>query len=193
MTGQPTLLAALLEEKGPATVRGLPGGLREFRPGPGRGPGDSAPSRAQFHRWRPATYAASPTPTTAACLSTCWPVTRRGSSSSPARRPHVHPAGPGGPAGLARTVSTGMADVVAVFSSRSEFARQMEPQACSRRPARSGRPAVPQRHLPAGARPVAAPAARRGDRLSCLFLDPDGEAMRGRERRKTTCPATWPG
>ena len=87
-----------------------------------------------------------------------------------------------------------MADVTAVFSSRSEFASRMEPQVLF---AGASQIRAAGLSLNIICQQVPDQELRRllagGTRLSCLFLDPEGEAMRCREREEAYAPGHLAG
>ena len=193
MTGQPTLLAALLEEKGLQRYGAFRVAYENSARALDSGPGDSAPSRAQFHRWR--TGHLRTLPYTHHCR-----VLEHMLAGYSARE--LFQPGPNGyppaPTDLRRRASgpsaPGLADVTAVFSSRSEFASRMEPQVLF---AGASQIRAAGLSLNIICQQVPDQELRRllagGTRLSCLFLDPDGEAMRCREREEAYAPGHLAG
>ena len=187
MTGQPTLLAALLEEKGLQRYGAFRAAYENSARALDGGPGDSAPSRAQFHRWR--TGHLRTLPYTHHCRVLEHMLAGYSARELFQPGPNGYPPAPLGPS------APGLADVTAVFSSRSEFAAsRMEPQVlfagASQIRARlrvlniicQQMPDQELRRLLAGE-----PGS------SCLFLDPEGEAMRCREREEAYPPGHLAG
>lgn len=197
MTGQPTLLAVLLERDGlerygsfcaayEKAARSL-----DLRAG-------GAPSRPQFHRWLSGELRGMPytnhcrvlehmfTGYTAAQLFAPCPD---GVIPAPARAKRRSVTAGKTLPGLEAAQEAGLADVVAVFTSRSEFASSIRP-----------------REFFAGARQIRAAGLSLnmicqqvpdqqwrqllsgGTELSCLFLDPSGEAIQAREREEDLPP-----
>jgi hypothetical protein len=198
VNGHPTLLAVLLEERGlhryGSFCVGYDKAVRSIDGKPG-----SAPSRAQFHRWLTgdlrklpytdhcrvlehmfAGYTASQL--FAACPDGVIPEparqAREGSRSvSPPAAPGVAPGG------------GTLADVVGVFVSRSEFASSVQPAALfdgAKRIRMAGLSLnlicqqVPERYVQQ--------LVINGAELHCLFLDPDGDAIKAREREEAYTP-----
>ena len=196
MTGQPTLLAVLLEDKGwqrygsfraayEKAVRSLD---REHG-------GSSAPSRAQFHRWLTGDLRGLPytdhcrvlehmlTGYSAAQMFKPCPDGIPLPSRPPASTTPPSTAVPG------LTAAADLADVTAVFTSRSEFTAKTEPRAlfggaASIRAAGLSLDAICQQLPDQQLHRMMA----EGTRLSCLFLDPDGEAITAREREEELAP-----
>ncbi len=195
MAGHPTLLAILLEGKGlqrygsfcvayDKAARAMDG-----RPG-------GAPSRAQFHRWL--TGDLRSIPYTDHCRVLEHMITGYSASQLFAPCPDgVIPAPARGPANGMTTQrsrqsappAAGTADVAAVFTSRSEFTASVQPNALfdgARRIRAAGLslnlicqqvPDQDVRRLLAG-----------GTEISCLFLDPAGDAIKVREREEEYTP-----
>ena len=190
MPGQLTLLAVLLERKGlnrygsfcvayEKTARSLDG-----KP-------STAPSRAQFHRWLAGDLRGMPYTDHCRILehmvvgysaSQLFAPCSDGVIPAPAR-----PAGDGSMTvssqpGLPAGHGAGMADVAAVFTSRTEFAASIEPSALfdgARRIRAAGLSLnlfcqqMPDQYV---LRLLAA-----GTEMTCLFLDPCGRAIKDRE------------
>jgi hypothetical protein len=193
MDGNPTLLAVLLEDRGLHRYASFCAAYQKAARALDLGLGVSAPSRAQFHRWVSGELRSIPY--TEHCrvlehllagysarqlLQPCpdgrIPAPARGDGKKADDMTlHVAPA----------TAALVMADVCAVFASRSEFAARVEPQALL-----SGADRIravglslnlicqqlPDQYL---GRLLA-----DGAELTCLFLDPEGEAIRAREREE---------
>ena len=136
MTGQPPLLAALLEGKGMHRYGTFRAAYEKAARSVDRDLGGSAPSRAQFHRWLTADLRGLPytdhcrvlehmLPGYSAaqlfqpCPASGIPVPVRGAADT--RMSPVLDNGHAPPSTLA------LADVTAVFASRSEFAAKVEP------------------------------------------------------------------
>ena len=198
MTGQPTLLATLLEGKGLHRYGTFRAAYQKAARSLDRDLGDSAPSRAQFHRWLTGDVRGLPytdhcrvlehmLPDYSAsqllqpCPANGSPVPVRGAADA-RMSPVLHN-------GQALPGTGGLADVAAVFASRSEFAAKVEPCALFEGASRIRAAGlslnlicqqVPDLHL------------RRilveGAQLTCLFLDPDGEAIKAREREEEYAP-----
>ena len=186
MTGQPTLLAALLEEKGLQRYGAFRAAYENSARALDGGPGDSAPSRAQFHRWR--TGHLRTLPYTHHCRVLEHMLAGYSARELFQPGPNGYPPAPLGPS------APGLADVTAVFSSRSEFASRMEPQvlfagASQIRAAGLSLNIICQQMPDQELRRLLA----GGTRLSCLFLDPEGEAMRCREREEAYPPGHLAG
>ena len=198
MTGQPTLLATLLEGKCLHRYGTFRAAYEKAARSLDRDLGDSAPSRAQFHRWLTGDVRGLPYTDHCRVLEHMLP----GYSASQLFQPcpangvpvPVHGAADARMSpvlhnGQALPGSGGLADVTAVFASRSEFAAKVEPCALFEGASRIRAAGlslnlicqqVPDLHL------------RRilveGAQLTCLFLDPDGEAIKAREREEEYAP-----
>ena len=195
MTGQPTLLAALLEEKGLQRYGAFRAAYEDSARALDGGPGDSAPSRAQFHRWRTGHLRTLPYTHHCRVLEHMLAGYSARELFQPGPNGHTSaPPSPPGPPGPPGSSAPGMADVTAVFSSRSEFASRMEPRVLF---AGASQIRAAGLSLNIICQQVPDQELRRllagGTRLSCLFLDPEGEAMRCREREEAYAPGHLAG
>jgi len=188
MTGQPTLLAALLEDKGLQRYGSFRLAYEKTARSLDRERGGIAPSRAQFHRWLTGDLRRLPhtdhcrvlehmlTGYSSAQLFQPCPdaIPAPAASASPAAQPAY---------GIPATA--GMADVAAVFASRSEFAASIERSALFDGASRIRACGLSLNMI---CQQVSDHHLRRmvcdGIHLSCLFLDPDGEAIKAREREE---------
>lgn len=196
MPGQPTLLAVLLENQGlhrygsfclayQKAARALDG-----KPG-------AAPSRAQFHRWLSgelrsipytdhcrvlehmiAGYSASQL--FAPCPDGAIPAPARTHEGNPPQA--VEPSPP-------PLRDSDMADVAAIFTTRTEFAAAVQPSSLfdgAHRIRAAGLSLnllcqqLPDQYL--------LRLLTTGTELTCLFLDPDGKAIRNREEEEHYSP-----
>jgi Domain of unknown function (DUF5919) len=194
MTAHPTVLAVLLEDRGLHRYG-------SFRAAYNKAAGvldkqllHSAPSRAQFHRWLTgelrrlpytdhcrvlehmlAGYSAQQL--FAPCPDGSLPTPARAAreTAAPATSPGVAPAG--------------VAGVVAVFTSRTEFTAKIDPISLF-----DSAPRVRAAGLSLNliCQQVPDQYLRQwltdSGQLSCLFLDPDGEAIRAREKEEDHLP-----
>ena len=199
MTGSPTLLAVLLEDRGLDRYGSFCAAYQKAAKVIEPGGGICPPSRAQFHRWTTGGLRGLPytdhcrvlehllTGYSAAqllrpCRDRAIPAPARTSGHAP------RTTAPAAPQPLAS-----MAGIEAVFASRSEFAARVQPQSLL-----DGAPVVraaglslnmicqqlPDQYL---TRLLAA-----GTEMTCLFLDPGGEAITAREREEEHQPGTLP-
>jgi Domain of unknown function (DUF5919) len=190
MTGQPTLLAVLLEDKGLHRYGTFRAAYEKAARSLDRHLDGSAPSRAQFHRWLTGDLRRLPYTDhcrvleqmlTGYSAGQLFQPTPDGGTPAPAR---------GAPdSGQELTRAAGMADVAAVYASRSDFAASVEPRALFDGASRIRAAGlslnlicqqVPDQHL----RRMLADGAQ----LTCLFLDPDGEAIKAREQEEEYAP-----
>ncbi len=186
MSGQPTLLAALLESKGLQRYGSFRVAYEKAARSLDRERGGIAPSRAQFHRWL--TGDLRGLPHTDHCrilehLLTGYSSAQLFKSSpdgirAPAKDNRAH-------AGVGLPASAGVADVTAVFASRSEFAASIEPRALFDGASRIRACGLSLNLI---CQQVPDQQLRRmlaeGTQIACLFLDPDGEAIKAREREE---------
>lgn len=196
MTAHPTVLAVLLEDRGLHRYGSFRAAYDKAAGALDKQLAHSVPSRAQFHRWLTgelrrlpytdhcrvlehmlAGYSAEQL--FAPCPDRALPAPAR-----PVRETATTTAPPGG-------TLAGMAGVVAVYTTRTEFAAAVDPISLFDR-ARRVRAAglslnlicqqIPDQYL------------RRwlsdGGELSCLFLDPDGEAIKAREAEEDHQPGS---
>jgi hypothetical protein len=200
MAESQTVLSVLLTDKGlqrygsfcaayDKAARALDG-----RPG-------SAPSRAQFHRWLTGEMRSLPYTDhcrvlehmmTGYSASQLFASCPDGEIPAPARRPPEARPGPA-PGHLAQA-GGGTADVAAVFATRSEFAASVQPTALfdgARRIRAAGLSLnlicqqVPDQYL--------RNLVCGGAGVTCLFLDPAGEAIKAREREEEFPPGHLSG
>ncbi len=188
MSGQPTLLAALLEDKGLQRYGSFRLAYEKAARSLDRAKGGIAPSRAQFHRWL--TGDLRGLPHTDHCRVLEHLLTGYSSAllfkpcpdGIPPLPPSVSPAAQGAD-GL--PASAGVADVAAVFASRSEFAASIEPRALFDGASRIRACGLSLNLI---CQQVPDQQLRRmlaeGTQIACLFLDPDGEAIKAREREE---------
>jgi hypothetical protein len=193
MTGQPTLLAALLEDRGWQRYGTFRAAYEKAARSLDRRHGGSAPSRAQFHRWLTGDLRSLPYTDHCRVLEHMLtgysvgqlfkpcpngiPAPRSASSADPGSPPRTP------------TVDIGTADIAAVFASRSDFAARMEPRALLDGAARI-RAAGLSHNLICQQLPdqQLLRMLTGGTHLSCLFLDPEGEAIAAREREEDYAP-----
>jgi hypothetical protein len=185
MTDSPTLLAVLLGRRGLGRYGSFTAAYQKAARSLDPAIGGSVPSRAQFHRWTTGGLRTLPYTdhcrvlehmlagyTAAQLLAPCPPGTVPGPERAAAAPDPALPLPP-------------MAGVRAVFASRSDFAAHVRP-----RDLIDGAPSVraaglslnvicqqlPDQYLCA--------VITAGTQLSCLFLDPAGEAIAAREREE---------
>jgi hypothetical protein len=196
MAEQPTLLAVLLEERGWQRYGSFRAAYEKAARSLDRERGSSsAPSRAQFHRWLTGDLRGLPYTDHCRVLEHMLtgysavqlfkpcpggiPLPSRGAASATMASATVSTV----------TVPGGVADVAAVFTSRSEFTAKVEPRALFDRAARIRAAGLslnlicqqlPDQQLH---RMLA-----EGTQLSCLFLDPGGEAITAREHEEEHAP-----
>jgi Domain of unknown function (DUF5919) len=194
MTAHPTVLAALLEDRGLDRYGSFSAAYQKAASALDKQLARSVPSRAQFHRWLTGDLRSLPytdhcrvleymlTGYSAQQLFTPCPD---GTLPHPARgkREIAEPAASPG------LVPGGMAGVVAVFASRTEFTAQVDLISLFDRAQRVRAAGlslnlicqqVPDQYLRQW--------LADGGELSCLFLDPDGEAIKAREREEDHLP-----
>jgi Domain of unknown function (DUF5919) len=195
MTGQPTLLAALLEDRGWQRYGTFRAAYEKAARSLDRQHGSSAPSRAQFHRWLTGDLRGLPytdhcrvlehmlagysvAQLFKPCPNDIPPPARISATASPS------------PSEPPRLISaTGTADIAAVFASRSDFAAKIESQALL-----DGATRIRAAGLSLNLICQQLPDQQLlrllggGTELSCLFLDPAGEAMAFREREEEYAP-----
>jgi Domain of unknown function (DUF5919) len=189
MTGRPTLLAALLEDKGWQRYGTFRAAYEKAARSMDRQHGGSAPSRAQFHRWLTGDLRGLP------YTDHCRVLEHMLAGYSVAQLfkpcPNGIPAPARSPVTASRnpTPAAGTADIAAVFASRSDFAAKIEPQALLDGAIRIRAAGLslnlicqqlPDQQL---LRMLAG-----GTELSCLFLDPAGEAIAARELEEDYAP-----
>jgi hypothetical protein len=185
MTGQPTLLAALLEDKGLQRYGSFRLAYEKAARSLDRERGGIAPSRAQFHRWL--TGDLRSLPHTDHCRVLEHMLT--GYSSVQLFKPCPDgipaPAASASPAAHDLPAAAGLADVASVFASRSEFAASIELSTLFDGASRIRAAGLSLNMI---CQQVPDHQLRRmvcdGTRFTCLFLDPDGEAIKAREREE---------
>jgi Domain of unknown function (DUF5919) len=195
MTRQPPLLAVLLEDKGLDRYGTFRAAYEKAALSLDRHLGDSAPSRAQFHRWLTGDLRGLPYTDHCRVLEHMLPgyPAARLFQPSPAYPPTADPSRRDR-AGQRVTAATGTADVTAVFASRSEFAAAIEPQTLFQGASRIRAAGLslnmicqqmPDQQL---LRMLA-----EGTQVTCLFLDPSGEAIKAREHEEGHPPGHLTG
>lgn len=196
MSGQPTLLSVLLQNKGlhrygsfciayDKAARALDG-----KPG-------VAPSRAQFHRWLTGELRSIPYTDHCRVLehmiagysaSQLFAPCPDGVIPAPARAAESAANGSSRPS-LPRPPDADMADVAAVFTTRTEFASSIQPTALfdgAQRIRAVGLSLnllcqqIPDQHLMR--------LLTTGTELICLFLDPNGKGIKDREEEENYPP-----
>jgi hypothetical protein len=197
VTGQQTLLAVLLEDRGWERYGSFRAAYEKAARSLDRERGGTAaPSRAQFHRWLTGDLRGLPytdhcrvlehmlTGYSATQLFKPCPDGIPRPRTAPTATAALAPAAFGG-----LTVPAGVADVSAVFTSRSEFTSKVEPRALFKDAARI-RAAGLSLNLICQQLPdqQLLRMLTEGTQLSCLFLDPDGEAITAREREEELAP-----
>jgi hypothetical protein len=193
MTRQPTVLAVLLRGKGQDRYGSFRASYDKAARRLDPSHGSSPPSRAQFHRWLTGDLRTLPYPDhcrvlehmlagySARQLFQPCPTEGAPAPAADASRAAVPPNG--------AAAGPGTADLAAVFASRSDFASHIQPQALLEG-ARAVRAAglslnlicqqVPDQQL---MRLLTA-----GTHITCLFLDPRGEAIKAREHEEDYPP-----
>ena len=194
MTAHPTLLAVLLEDRGLDRYGSFSAAYQKAAGDLDKQLTHSAPSRAQFHRWLTGDLRGLPYTDHCRVLEHMLHRLLRRPALPALPRPRTcpHPSAPAREPPRPRMPSSpvpGMAGVEAVFASRSEFAAQVKPQSLIRRrpPVRAAGLSLnlicqqlPDQYL--------TDVIKAGTELTCLFLDPDGEAIRAREREEEYQP-----
>jgi hypothetical protein len=192
MTGQPTLLAVLLQGKGLQRYGTFRAAYDKAARAVDRNLSGTAPSRAQFHRWVTGDLRGLPYPDHCRVLEqllTGYAATQlfqpcpSNSVPAPARLTAPTPQATSQPD--AKHDCADLADLTAVFASRSEFAAKVQPaelfaEAASIRAAGLSLNLICQQLPDQQLRRM----LTEGTQLTCLFLDPDGEAIKAREREE---------
>jgi hypothetical protein len=190
MTAHPTVLAALLEDRGLDRYGSFCAAYQKAAGALDKQLARSVPSRAQFHRWL--TGDLRRLPYTDHCRVLEQMLT--GYSAQQLFGPRPEGALPAPVRAKRETAAhatsrvlgpAGMAGVVAVFASRTEFTAEVDPislfgQAPRVRAAGLSLNLICQQVPDQYLRQWLAD----GGELSCLFLDPDGEAIKAREREE---------
>jgi len=194
MTAHPTVLAVLLEDRGLHRYGSFSAAYGKAASGLDKKLAHTAPSRAQFHSWLTGELRRLPYTDHCRVLEHMLPgySAQQLLTPCPDRAvPAPKRAAPGiaAAAALPATAPPGMAGVVAVFASRTEFAAKVDPISLfdtARRVRAAGLSLnlicqqVPDQYLRQW--------LTEGGELSCLFLDPDGEAIRARETEEDHLP-----
>lgn len=197
MPGRPTLLAVLLEKKGLHRYGSFCVAYEKAARSLDDKPG-TAPSRPQFHRWLSGDLRTIPytnhcrvlehmiagysaTQLFAPCLDGVIPA--------PARSPQDGSSTALSQSGLPLSSDAGMAGVAAVFATRTEFATSVQPSALFDGASRIRAAGlslnlicqqVPDQYV--------RNLLTAGTELTCLFLDPDGKAIKHREEEEDYSP-----
>jgi hypothetical protein len=188
MSGQPTLLAALLESKGLQRYGSFRVAYEKAARSLDRERGGIAPSRAQFHRWL--TGDLRGLPHTDHCrvlehLLTGYSCAQLFKPCPDGIPPPASSASPAAQGAYGLPASAGVADVAAVFASRSEFAASIEPRILFDGASRIRACGLSLNLI---CQQVPDQQLRRmlaeGTQIACLFLDPDGEAIKAREQEE---------
>lgn len=198
MTTHPTVLAVLLEDRGLHRYGSFCAAYQKAAHTLDKRLSHSVPSRAQFHRWL--TGDLRRLPYTDHCLvleqmlsgysaQQLFAACRDRTLPAPVRNGHRGTA-PAAPAEAPALASGGVAGVEAIFTSRSEFAAKVDPRSLFDT-AKQIRAAglslnlicqqVPDQYLRQW--------LASGNELACMFLDPDGEAIKDREKEEDHPPA----
>jgi hypothetical protein len=191
MSEQPTMLAVVLEGKGLDRYGSFRAAYSKAARNMDRTHGGTPPSRAQFYRWLSGGVRSLPHPDHCLVLEHMLAGYSARQLFQPCPAEDAPPpAGHNAPVATASAngqvaPSTDLADIVGVFASRSDFMSKVQPQVLLR-DARHIRAAglslnlicqqLPDRQLSA--------LVAGGTQLTCLFLDPDGAAMKAREREE---------
>jgi len=194
MTAYPTVLVVLLEERGLHRYGSFCGAYRKAASGLDKQLAHTVPSRAQFHRWLTGELRRLPYTDHCRVLEHMLPGYSAQQLLAPCpdgNAPAPERAAPGATPAAARSAAAppGMAGVVAVFASRTEFAAKVDPISLfdsARRVRAAGLSLnlicqqVPDQYLRHW--------LAEGGELTCLFLDPDGEAIQAREKEEDHLP-----
>jgi Domain of unknown function (DUF5919) len=194
MTAHPTVLAVLLEDRGLHRYGSFSAAYQRAAGGLDKQLSRSVPSRAQFHRWLTGELRGLPYTDHCRVLEHMLPGYSTQQLLAPCPDRIVPAPERGAPGTIAAAASPatptpGMAGVVAAFASRTEFAAKMDPISLfdsARRVRAAGLSLnlicqqVPDQYLRQW--------LTEGGELSCLFLDPDGEAIQAREREEDHVP-----
>jgi hypothetical protein len=194
MSEHPTVLAVLLEDRGLHRYGSFCAAYHQAAGALDKQLARSVPSRAQFHRWLTGELRGLPYTDHCRVLEhmlagysaqQLFAPCPDGTLPAPARAARA----PATATASSRPAPAGMAGVVAVFTSRSEFAATIDPASLfdsARRVRAAGLSLnlicqqVPDQFLRQW--------LTAGGELSCLFLDPDGEAIRAREQEEDHLP-----
>jgi Domain of unknown function (DUF5919) len=194
MTSQPTLLGVLLERKGLQRYGSFRAAYDKAARALDRDLSGTAPSRAQFHRWITGDLRGLPYPDHCRVLEHLLTGYAVDQLFMPCPGDALPAPGRQDPATPALSVSStsqnaDMADLAAVFTSRSDFAAKVQPITLFEGADRIRAAGLslnlicqqlPEQHLRR--------MLTEGTSLACLFLDPDGEAIKAREREEEYPP-----
>jgi Domain of unknown function (DUF5919) len=194
MTGQPTLLAVLLQGKGLQRYGTFRAAYDKAARTVDRNLSGTAPSRAQFHRWVTGDLRGLPYPDhcrvlehllTGYAADQLFQPCPDGGIPAPSRLTTAAPAQQPASKAPAGHDCADMADLAAVFASRSDFAAKVRAAdlfdgAASIRAAGLSLNLICQQLPDQQLRRM----LTDGTRLTCLFLDPQGEAIKAREREE---------
>jgi hypothetical protein len=194
MSEHPTVLAVLLEGRGLHRYGSFCAAYNQAAGALDQQLARSVPSRAQFHRWLTGELRGLPYTDHCRVLEHMLPgySTQQLLAPCPDRTvpaPGRTEPGTTAAAALPTTPAPGMAGVVAAFASRTEFAAKVDPISLfdsARRVRAAGLSLnlicqqVPDQYLRQW--------LTDGGELSCLFLDPDGDAIRAREKEEDHLP-----
>ena len=188
MTAHPTVLAVLLEDRGLHRYGSFCAAYQQAAGALDKQLADSVPSRAQFHRWLTGELRSLPYTDHCRVLEHMLagysaPQLFAPCPDGPSPLPRVPRQASHRAAAFPAAPAAGMAGVVAVFASRIGVRRHRLTRVSLFDSARRVRAAglslnlicqqVPDQYLRQW--------LADGGELSCLFLDPDGEAIRARE------------
>jgi hypothetical protein len=198
VAGQPTLLAVLCEDRGWQRYGSFCAAYEKAARSLDRERGgSSAPSRAQFHRWWTGELRGLPYTDHCRVLEhmltgySAVQLFKPCPDGIPLPARSVPAANPMLSLSAARDLAApaGVADIVAVFTSRSEFTSKVEPRSLLDGAARI-RAAGLSLNLICQQLPdqQVLRMLAGGTQLSCLFLDPDGEAITAREHEEELEP-----
>lgn len=197
MSGQPTLLAVLLENKGLHRYGSFCVAYEKAARSLDDKPG-TAPSRAQFHRWLSGDLRRVPYTDHCRVLehmvagysaNQLFTPCPDGVVPAPARRPQDGNSTALSRSDLPLSSDVGMAGVAAVFTTRTEFAASVQPSALFDG-AKRIRAAGLSLNLLCQQMPdqYVLNLLTTGTELTCLFLDPDGKGIKDREDEENYSP-----
>jgi hypothetical protein len=192
VTEQPTLLALLLERKGLHRFGSFGAAYEKAARSLDRQLSGTAPSRAQFSRWTKGELRGLPYTDHCRVLEHMLPGYSAAQLFTRCPDGKIPTISPGPDQKAARTAlpTAGQtADVVAVYASRSQFADAADPLAMIQG-ARRIRAAGLSLNLICQQLPDQQLIRQLtdGTQLTCLFLDPDGEAIKAREQEEEYHP-----
>jgi hypothetical protein len=192
MTGQPTLLAVLLEDKGLNRYGSFRAAYEKAARSLDRQRCGTPPSRAQFHRWLTGDLRGLPHVDHCLVLEHLVTGYTAGQLFQPCPdRPAslLAHAGTAAADDMSLPLTAGTAELVAAFANRSDFTAAVQPHALL---ASATRIRAAGLSLNMICQQVPDQELHRmlmsGAHLTCLFLDPAGEAMKAREREEEHPP-----